>query len=123
MANREQRGNKEKKKPKADKKGAAPVATMGKQPAYVEPALVRKPHIFLLDEPLSHLDAKLRHSMRAELKEMRSQLGTTTLYVTHDYLEAMSLGDRIVVMGARDDSLSTFAAELLARLSQRQTAE
>jgi multiple sugar transport system ATP-binding protein len=61
-------------------------------------ALVRKPHIFLLDEPLSHLDAKLRHSMRAELKEMRSELGTTTLYVTHDYLEAMSLGDRIVVI-------------------------
>jgi multiple sugar transport system ATP-binding protein len=61
-------------------------------------ALVRKPDIFLLDEPLSHLDAKLRHSMRAELKEMRSQLGTTTLYVTHDYLEAMSLGDRIVVI-------------------------
>jgi ABC-type sugar transport system ATPase subunit len=61
-------------------------------------ALVRKADIFLLDEPLSHLDAKLRHSMRAELKEMRSQLGTTTLYVTHDYLEAMSLGDRIVVI-------------------------
>jgi len=61
-------------------------------------ALVRKPDIFLLDEPLSHLDSKLRHSMRAELKEMRSQLGTTTLYVTHDYLEAMSLGDRIVVI-------------------------
>jgi multiple sugar transport system ATP-binding protein len=61
-------------------------------------ALVRKPDIFLLDEPLSHLDAKLRHSMRAELKEMRSQLGTTTLYVTHDYLEAMSLGDRILVI-------------------------
>jgi multiple sugar transport system ATP-binding protein len=61
-------------------------------------ALVRKPDIFLLDEPLSRLDAKLRHSMRAELKEMRSQLGTTTLYVTHDYLEAMSLGDRIVVI-------------------------
>ncbi len=61
-------------------------------------ALVRKPDIFLLDEPLSHLDAKLRHSMRAELKEMRSQLGTTTLYVTHDYLEAMSLADRILVI-------------------------
>src|ERR1700730_4502000 len=61
-------------------------------------ALVRNPDIFLLDEPLSHLDAKLRHSMRAELKEMRSQLGTTTVYVTHDYLEAMSLGDRIAVI-------------------------
>jgi multiple sugar transport system ATP-binding protein len=61
-------------------------------------ALVRNPQVFLLDEPLSHLDAKLRHSMRAELKEMRSQLGTTTIYVTHDYLEAMSLGDRIVIL-------------------------
>jgi multiple sugar transport system ATP-binding protein len=61
-------------------------------------ALVRQPDVFLLDEPLSHLDAKLRHSMRAELKEMRSQLGTTTVYVTHDYLEAMSLGDRIAVI-------------------------
>lgn len=61
-------------------------------------ALVRQPAVFLLDEPLSHLDAKLRHSMRAELKEMRSQLGTTTIYVTHDYLEAMSLGDRVVVI-------------------------
>jgi multiple sugar transport system ATP-binding protein len=61
-------------------------------------ALVRQPDVFLMDEPLSHLDAKLRHSMRAELKEMRSQLGTTTVYVTHDYLEAMSLGDRIAVM-------------------------
>ena len=61
-------------------------------------ALVRQPEVFLMDEPLSHLDAKLRHSMRAELKEMRSQLGTTTIYVTHDYLEAMSLGDRIAVI-------------------------
>src|ERR1700736_1315910 len=61
-------------------------------------ALVRQPDVFLMDEPLSHLDAKLRHSMRAELKEMREQLGTTTIYVTHDYLEAMSLGDRIAVI-------------------------
>jgi multiple sugar transport system ATP-binding protein len=61
-------------------------------------ALVRRPDVFLMDEPLSHLDAKLRHSMRAELKEMRGQLGTTTIYVTHDYLEAMSLGDRVAVI-------------------------
>jgi ABC-type sugar transport system ATPase subunit len=61
-------------------------------------ALVRQPDLFLLDEPLSHLDAKLRHSMRAELKEMRAHLGTTTIYVTHDYLEAMSLGDRVAVL-------------------------
>ncbi|HZC36054.1 MAG TPA: ABC transporter ATP-binding protein [Chthoniobacterales bacterium] len=61
-------------------------------------ALVRQPDVFLMDEPLSHLDAKLRHSMRAELKEIRDQLGTTTIYVTHDYLEAMSLGDRVAVI-------------------------
>jgi multiple sugar transport system ATP-binding protein len=61
-------------------------------------ALVRQPDVFLMDEPLSHLDAKLRHSTRAELKEMRDQLGTTTIYVTHDYLEAMSLGDRVAVI-------------------------
>ena len=53
-------------------------------------ALVRQPDLFLLDEPLSHLDAKLRHSMRAELKEMRMHLGTT-IYATHNCLEAMSL--------------------------------
>lgn len=61
-------------------------------------ALVRNPDLFLLDEPLSHLDAKLRHSMRADLKEMRTQLGATTIYVTNDYLEAMSLGDRVAVL-------------------------
>ena len=61
-------------------------------------ALVRQPDLFLLDEPLSHLDAKLRHSMRAELKEMRVHLGTTTIYATHDCLEAMSLGDRVAVL-------------------------
>jgi multiple sugar transport system ATP-binding protein len=61
-------------------------------------ALVRNPDLFLLDEPLSHLEAKLRHSMRAELKEIRTQLGTTTIYVTHDYREAMSLGDRVAVL-------------------------
>ena len=60
-------------------------------------ALVRQPDLFLLDEPLSHLDAKLRHSMRAELKEMRMHLGTT-IYATHNCLEAMSLGDRVAVL-------------------------
>ncbi len=61
-------------------------------------ALVRNPDLLLLDEPLGHLAAGLRHTMRAELKEMRTQLGSTTIYVTHDYLEAMSLGDRIAVL-------------------------
>lgn len=61
-------------------------------------ALVREPRIFLFDEPISHLDAKLRNAMRRELKRIRSDLGQTTVYVTHDYLEALSLADRAVVL-------------------------
>jgi multiple sugar transport system ATP-binding protein len=61
-------------------------------------ALVREPSVFLLDEPLSNLDAKLRASARDELKQFQSRLGTTTIYVTHDQAEAMGLGDRIAVM-------------------------
>jgi len=61
-------------------------------------AIVRQPRAFLFDEPLSNLDAKLRAEMRAELKRLHLQLQTTTLYVTHDQEEAMTLGDRIVVM-------------------------
>ena len=61
-------------------------------------SLVRNPNIFLMDEPLAHLDAKLRHAMRAELKEMQHVFNTTTLYVTHDYMEALSLGDRIAII-------------------------
>jgi multiple sugar transport system ATP-binding protein len=61
-------------------------------------ALVREPKAFLLDEPLSNLDAKLRVQMRAELKRIHQQLGITTVYVTHDQVEAMTLGDRIAVM-------------------------
>ena len=61
-------------------------------------ALVRKPQVFLLDEPLSNLDAKLRASARDELKRFQQEVGTTTIYVTHDQIEAMGLGDRIAVM-------------------------
>ncbi len=61
-------------------------------------ALVREPKVFLLDEPLSNLDAKLRVQMRAELKRLHARLGVTTIYVTHDQVEAMTLGDRIAVM-------------------------
>ncbi len=61
-------------------------------------AIVRQPAAFLFDEPLSNLDAKLRVEMRAELKRLHHRLGTTTIYVTHDQEEAMTLGDRIVVM-------------------------
>ena len=60
--------------------------------------LVRTPNVFLMDEPLAHLDAKLKHTMRSELKEMQSAFNTTTIYVTHDYMEAMSLADRIAVL-------------------------
>jgi multiple sugar transport system ATP-binding protein len=60
--------------------------------------LVREPKVFLMDEPLAHLDAKLRHFMRAELKEMQTSFNTTTIYVTHDYMEALSLGDRIAII-------------------------
>lgn len=60
--------------------------------------LVRQPKVFLMDEPLAHLDAKLRHFMRAELKEMQASFDTTTIYVTHDYMEALSLGDRIAII-------------------------
>ncbi len=63
-------------------------------------ALVREPAVFLLDEPLSNLDAKLRTSARDELKQFQQRIGTTTVYVTHDQVEAMGLGDRIAVMEA-----------------------
>lgn len=61
-------------------------------------AIVRNPKVFLFDEPLSNLDAKLRINMRAELLDLHQRLKTTTIYVTHDQLEAMTMGDRIVVM-------------------------
>jgi len=61
-------------------------------------AIVRKPAVFLFDEPLSNLDAKLRVEMRAELKRLHASLRTTTVYVTHDQVEAMTLGERIVVL-------------------------
>ncbi len=61
-------------------------------------ALVREPAVFLFDEPLSNLDAKLRHQTRGELKELHRRVATTSIYVTHDQEEAMTLGDRVVVM-------------------------
>ena len=61
-------------------------------------ALVREPAVFLLDEPLSNLDAKLRHSVRTEIAQLHRKLGTTMIYVTHDQVEAMTLGQRIVVL-------------------------
>src|SRR4028119_2211723 len=61
-------------------------------------AIVRDPQVFLFDEPLSNLDAKLRVAMRAEIKELHQRLTTTTVYVTHDQIEAMTMADKIVVM-------------------------
>jgi len=61
-------------------------------------AIVRKPAAFLMDEPLSNLDAKLRVQMRAEIARIQRQYGTTTIYVTHDQVEAMTMGDRVAVL-------------------------
>ena len=61
-------------------------------------AIVREPRAFLMDEPLSNLDAKLRVSMRAQLSRLHERLGVTTVYVTHDQVEAMTLGDRVAVL-------------------------
>jgi len=85
--------------------------------------LVREPNVFLMDEPIAHLDAKLRHFMRAELKEMQSEFDTTTIYVTHDYMEALSLGDRIAIIdqgkilqiGTGDEVYLTPASEFVAK--------
>ena len=70
-------------------------------------ALVRQPSVFLMDEPLSNLDAKLRIQMRAEITALQRQLGITTIYVTHDQVEALTMGDRIAVM--RDGQLQQVA--------------
>ena len=61
-------------------------------------AIVREPQVFLMDEPLSNLDAKLRVQMRAEIAKLQHELDTTTIYVTHDQVEAMTMGDRVAVM-------------------------
>ncbi|HEY9568082.1 MAG TPA: sn-glycerol-3-phosphate ABC transporter ATP-binding protein UgpC, partial [Thalassobaculum sp.] len=63
-------------------------------------AIVREPSAFLFDEPLSNLDAKLRVQMRVEIKQLQRRLGTTSVYVTHDQIEAMTMADRLVVMNA-----------------------
>ena len=69
-----------------------------RQRAALARAIVRQPHVFLMDEPLSNLDAKLRTAMRVQLKHLQRQLKITTVYVTHDQVEAMTLADRIVIM-------------------------
>jgi multiple sugar transport system ATP-binding protein len=79
------------RKPKALSGGQRQRVAMGR-------AIVRKPQVFLFDEPLSNLDAKLRGTMRLEMKKLHQQLGVTTVFVTHDQIEAMTLADRVVVM-------------------------
>ena len=79
------------RKPKALSGGQRQRVAMGR-------AIVRSPRAFLMDEPLSNLDAKLRVQMRAEIAELQSRLGVTTLYVTHDQVEAMTMGDRVAVL-------------------------
>ena len=64
-------------------------------------AIVRQPSVFLMDEPLSNLDAKLRVQMRADIAALQSRLGVTTVYVTHDQAEAMTLGHRVAVLQGR----------------------
>src|SRR5205085_664956 len=71
-------------------------------------AIVRNPKVFLFDEPLSNLDAKLRVQMRTEIKKVHQKVTTTTVYVTHDQVEAMTLADRVVVMNfGRIEQLGT----------------
>ena len=72
-------------------------------------ALARHPQVFLLDEPLSNLDAKLRTQLRAELKKIHQLVPTTSVYVTHDQVEAMTLGDRVAVMSRRADPAARVA--------------
>src|SRR6202007_1918059 len=61
-------------------------------------ALVREPQVFLMDEPLSNLDAQLRAQTRGEIRRLQREVGTTTVYVTHDQVEAMTMGDRVAIM-------------------------
>jgi multiple sugar transport system ATP-binding protein len=80
-----------KRKPRALSGGQRQRVAMGR-------AIIRQPQAFLMDEPLSNLDAKLRVQMRAEIKKLQSELGVTTVYVTHDQVEAMTMGDRVAVL-------------------------
>src|SRR5213075_302927 len=79
------------RKPRALSGGQRQRVAMGR-------AIIRQPQAFLMDEPLSNLDAKLRVQMRGEIKKLQGEVGVTTVYVTHDQVEAMTMGDRVAVM-------------------------
>ena len=79
------------RKPKALSGGQRQRVAMGR-------AIVREPRVFLMDEPLSNLDAKLRVETRANIADLQARLGTTTIYVTHDQVEAMTMGHRVAVL-------------------------
>src|SRR5207249_6297663 len=86
-------------------------------------ALVKRPDILLLDEPLSNLDARLRHEMRGEIKRLQKEVGITAIFVTHDQLEALTMADRVALM--RDGVLQAYATptELYARPVNQFVAE
>ena len=86
-------------------------------------AIARNPQVFLMDEPLSNLDAKLRAETRAQIVKLQRQLGTTTIYVTHDQTEAMTMGDRIAVMNAGQIQQIASPLELYNRPANRFVAE
>lgn len=86
-------------------------------------ALIREPEVFLLDEPLSHLDAKIRHHMRSELKNLQDSINSTIIYVTHDYNEALALGDRIAVLNRGTIQQIGTPVEIYYKPSNRFVAE
>jgi sn-glycerol 3-phosphate transport system ATP-binding protein len=106
------------RRPKALSGGQRQRVAMGR-------AIVRRPRVFCMDEPLSNLDAKLRVSTRAQISELQRRLGTTTVYVTHDQVEAMTMGDRVAVLkdgvlqqvdtprALYDDPVNTFVATFI----------
>ena len=86
-------------------------------------AIVRQPKLFLFDEPLSNLDAKLRVSMRAEIRRLQKRLGITSLYVTHDQVEAMTMADRLIVMEAGRAAQIAAPMEVFERPASRFVAQ
>src|SRR2546430_1282158 len=97
-----------KRKPRALSGGQRQRVAMGR-------AIVRQPSAFLMDEPLSNLDAKLRVQMRAEIARLQRELGVTTIYVTHDQVEAMTMGDRVAVM-RKGELREALGAELVVHV-------